>query len=60
MKSSSKPDRGPMLGYLRTSETVSKKDTSAVFRWLASLRLADTDVQLKCADKVIEWSVRHF
>ena len=49
-----------MLGYLRTSETVSKKDTSAVFRWLGSLRLADTDVQLKCADKVIEWSVRPF
>ncbi|CAK0850440.1 unnamed protein product [Prorocentrum cordatum] len=58
LKDPRKPDRGPMLTYLKTATEASKKDTQGVLRWLCGLRLADTDVQLPCADAVLAWMSR--
>ena len=60
MKALTRPGMGPIIIYLRTGGLSSRKDTSAVFRWLSSMRLADTEIQLKCAGKVIEWAAKHY
>ena len=60
LKDSTRPDRGPLLAYLKTSVAVSKKDAQGVVRWLAGLRLADTEVHLTCADNVVAWAASVF
>ena len=58
MKESHKPYRGMMIDYLKTSTEVSRKDAQGVWRWMSSLRLTCTEVQLKCADKIVSWTSR--
>ena len=60
VKATYKPDRGPLLTWLATVKEPQRKDCLGVYRWLLSLRLADTVVQLPCAEKVLEWIVRCF
>ena len=53
-----RPDRGPMLGFLKTSKSATKKDCQGIYRWLTDLRLADAEVQLPCVDAVVSWIAR--
>ena len=58
LKDSNKPDRGQIITYLATCKEVTCKDVAGVFRFMCSLRLSDTDVQLKLADKIVAWISR--
>ena len=60
LKDHTHPDRGPLLSYLRTASSASRKDAQGVWRLLSSLRLTDAQVQLPVADKVIAWDSRLF
>ena len=53
-----RPDRGPMLAYLRTTSRVSRKDLQGVLRWFSDLRLGEVEVQLPCAWAVAAWISR--
>ena len=49
---------GGMLTYLASSTRATNKEVRGVYRWFASLRLADTAVQLPAAKACIEWTAR--
>ena len=56
-----RPDRGPLLDYVRVAKQCSRRDASAILRVLAELRLADTEVQLPMAQLIVdEFVVRLF
>ena len=60
LKDTRKPDRGPMISYLTSGREASRKDAIGVLRFFASLRCADTAVQLPIMDKCLAWIVRFF
>ena len=51
-------DRGPMLQWMKVTPDASKKDVQGIYRWFVDLRLSDTDIQLPCAEAVLEWTSR--